>query len=363
MTNPKNSGPSEPTGSPQGAEATPTDSDPRTRSRPTIKDVAARAGVSLGTASRVLTNPPAPSPAAREKVRAAALALGYQVNLRARSLRTARTNAIGLIVPDIRNPFFAGLAQSIQTEGLADGFTVFIASSQEDPDQQDQHLRTLLEEQVDGLIVVPLGGMTPMLDRLRDQQIPFVTVDRTLDGLKAPSVDADPLPGVYAAVEALRDLGHQQIVYVGSLLGSSTGRERLLAFDNASDALLSSTSRMVIAAPLDGDDWLRELDSFLGDGATAVLFGHSRHALRAFGHLRDAGRAIGDQGISLVSFDDLDVFSLLTPAIAAITQHPEQLAGRAMAMLSAMIDGERPGSQRIETSLIPRESLAPPATG
>ena len=142
-----------------------------------------------------------------------------------------------------------------------------------------------------------------------------------------------------------------------------TGRERLLAFDNASDALLSSTSRMVIAAPLDGDDWLRELDSFLGDGATAVLFGHSRHALRAFGHLRDAGRAIGDQGISLVSFDDLDVFSLLTPAIAAITQHPEQLAGRAMAMLSAMIDGERPGSQRIETSLIPRESLAPPATG
>jgi len=362
MTNPTEPGPTVPTGSSQGIEAQSTNRAPR--ARPTIKDVAALAGVSLGTASRVLTNHPATSATAREKVRAAALSLGYQVNLRARSLRTSRTNAIGLIVPDIRNPFFAGLAQSIQSEGLDDGITVFIASSQEDPDQQDQHLRTLLKEQVDGLIVVPLGGMTPMLEQLRDQQIPFVTVDRTLDELKAPSVDADPLPGVYAAVEALRNLGHRRIVYVGSLLDSSTGRERLLAFDNAGDALLpGGDARMVIAAPLDDDGWLRELDSFLDDGATAAIFGHSRHALRAFGHLRDAGRVIGDRGVSLVSFDDLDVFSLLTPAITAITQHPEQLASRAMAMLSAMIGGDRPGSVRIETSLIPRESLAAPPAG
>lgn len=359
MHDPESTASPGPPDSSQGVETAPASMSPR----PTIKDVAALAGVSLGTASRVLTNSPATSPAAREKVRAAALALGYRVNLRARSLRTSRTNAIGLIVPDIRDPFFAGLAQSIQSEGLGDGITVFIASSQEDPGQQDQHLRILLEEQVDGLIVAPLGGMTPMLERLEEQRIPFITVDRTLDGLKAPSADADPLPGVYAAVEALRDLGHQRILYVGSLLDSPPGRERLLAFDNASGALLPDESRMVIAPPLDDDGWLSDLDSFLEDGATAVLFGHSRHALRAFGHLRGTGRAIGDRGVSLVSFDDLEVFSLLTPAITAITRHPEQLAGKAMAMLSAVIDGERPGSQRIGTSLMPRGSLAPPAAG
>ena len=215
---------------------------------PTIKDVAALAGVSLGTASRVLTGHPSTSARSRERVTAAAARLGYTVNARARSLRAARSDVVALLVPDVRNTFFAQLAHTVQTALFARGLTTLISSASEDAEQQDRYLRVLLEQRIDGVILAPQGDATPGLHALIERRTPLVFVDRTITELDVPSIDSDPAPGMRSAVEELVAHGHSSVTYVAGLLGSPTGRERLAAFERAAAPLLAQGSARVIRA-------------------------------------------------------------------------------------------------------------------
>ena len=324
---------------------------------PTIKDVAALAGVSLGTASRVLTGHPSTSARSRERVTAAAARLGYTVNARARSLRAARSDVVALLVPDVRNTFFAQLAHTVQAALFARGLTTIIGSASEDAEQQDRYLRVLLEQRIDGVILAPQGDATPGLHALIERRIPLVFVDRTITELDVPSIDSDPAPGMRSAVEELVAHGHSSVTYVAGLLGSPTGRERLAAFERAAAPLLAQGSARVIRAGNTDTQWLGELDEHLGTGTTALVFGYSPHTLVAVRHLQDTGRRIG-RDASIISYDDLEVFDLLRPRLTVITQHPVRQAERAVDMLCEAIDGGRPASERIAASLIRRDSVA-----
>ena len=324
---------------------------------PTIKDVAALAGVSLGTASRVLTGHPSTSTRSRERVTAAAARLGYTVNARARSLRAARSDVVALLVPDVRNTFFAQLAHTVQAALFARGLTTIIGSASEDAEQQDGYLRVLLEQRIDGAILAPQGDAAPGLRTLVERRIPLVFVDRTITALDVPSIDSDPAPGLHAAVEELVDHGHRSVTYVAGLLGSPTGRERLAAFEQAAASSLAHGSARVIRAENTGAQWLDELDEHLRTGTTALVLGYSPHTLMAIRHLQDTGRRIG-RDVSIISYDDLEVFDLLCPRLTVITQHPVRQAERAVDMLCEAIDGGRPDSERIAASLIRRDSVA-----
>ena len=198
-----------------------------------IKDVAAAAGVSVATVSRVLNDHPSVSPDARARVLAAVDALGYRPNAVARSLRTAQTRTLGLVISDVLNPYFTELARSVEEEARALGYSVIIGNADERPDLQDHHVRTLLDRRIDGLLVSPTDGGSPlMLDAAR-AGTPMVFVDRWIPGLDVPVVRADGRAAVRDLVAHLHALGHRRLAIIAGPAATTTGSERVEAFREA----------------------------------------------------------------------------------------------------------------------------------
>ncbi|MEU1693606.1 LacI family DNA-binding transcriptional regulator, partial [Streptomyces hirsutus] len=198
-----------------------------------IKDVAAEAGVSVATVSRVLNDHPSVSAAARERVLAAVGALGYRPNAVARSLRTHQTRTLGLVISDVMNPYFTELARSVEEEARALGYSVIIGNADERPDLQDHHVTTLLDRRIDGLLVSPTDGGSPrMLDAAR-AGTPMVFVDRWIPGVDVPVVRSDGRTAVRDLVAHLYGLGHRRLAIIAGPAATTTGRERVDAFREA----------------------------------------------------------------------------------------------------------------------------------
>ena len=173
----------------------------------TIRDVAEHAGVSLGTASRVVSGHPATSPQARARVAQAVAALGYRPNAQARSLRLTRTHVIGLLVSDVRNPFFADVAHSAEQAALGADYVTLLGNANENVDQQDRYLETFLTQRVDGVVLAPQGVGSGSLEALIGSQLPVVFVDRTVEGFDVPSVTTDSRTGLDEAIAHLAAVG------------------------------------------------------------------------------------------------------------------------------------------------------------
>ncbi|QUH04060.1 LacI family DNA-binding transcriptional regulator [Saccharopolyspora erythraea] len=330
----------------------------------TIKHVAARAGVSVGTASRVLSGNPATSSEARTRVRAAAEELGYRPDARARGLRSTRSNAIGLLVSDVRNPFFADIAYGAERAALRAGHVTLLANADEDTRQQDTYLDTFLSQRVDGMIVAPQGAGGGNLRSAVEAEVPLVFVDRTVDGFDVPSVTADNEGGIAQAVAHLAARGHTRIGYIGGPRSISTGRARHDAF-----------VRAVAANGLDDDTGLITVGDFQSaSGAlatarlisgerppTALLAADSPMAMGALTELRARGLRTGSD-IGLVAFDDTEWFAELDPPITAVRQAAREMGETAMRLLLEVIAGGAPDSVVLPTELIVRESSGAAAT-
>lgn len=325
-------------------------------SEATVHDVAKRAGVSIATVSRALTGQDTVSEKARRKVLRAAEELQYQVNSHARSLRSSRSHTVGLLVPDIRNPFFAELAHKIQTDLAARGYATFIGSASEDSAHQDSYLTSLLQQRIDGVIVAPQGDNSPVLRQLIDQRLPMVFVDRIVAGLQVPSVDSDPAPGTEQAVFALLATGHSRIGFVAGPLNTSTGRERRTQFEEIATRALGPEDALVAHGGYDEKQVTAAVDYLLAEGADALIFGYAPNTFAALRQLHREGIVPGAD-IGLVSFDDIDTFTLLDPPIAVISQQTDELGAVAVQMLSKLINGEEPRSRRIPTKFIARQSI------
>ncbi|WP_081747540.1 LacI family DNA-binding transcriptional regulator, partial [Arthrobacter sp. Br18] len=198
----------------------------------TIKDVADTAGVSVATASRVLSGHPATSAVARAAVSGAAATLGFRPNAQARSLRKTRTQTIGLVLPDVRNPFFADLAQSVEQRAREFNFLTLFGNANESAEQQDRYFDIMLSQRVDGLIAAPQGNLSN-LQGILDSGVPTVFVDRVIADTSVPSVTPDNVTGIQEAVRHLTGRGHRRIGYIAGPQSTSTGRERLAAFKDA----------------------------------------------------------------------------------------------------------------------------------
>ena len=200
----------------------------------TIKDVAALAGVSAATASRVLCRKPGNlrrSPARRWPPPSPSWT-SAPTPRRAR-LRSTRTNVIGLLVSDVRNPFFADLAHAAELAALAEGLVTLLGNANESIPQQDRYLDTFISQRVDGVIAAPQGEGSSSLHALLERDIPTVFVDRTVDGIDVPSVTTDSDAGIRQAVEHLARQGHERVGYIAGPQTTSTGRDRLKSFSRA----------------------------------------------------------------------------------------------------------------------------------
>ncbi len=315
-----------------------------------IKDVAALAGVSVATVSRVLNDSPRVSEEARAKVIAAVDTLRYRPNAVARSLRTEATRTLGLIIGDVLNPFFSVLARAVDDEARAAGYTVVIGNADERPEQQDHYVRTLLEQRVDGLLICPTAEVTPLVEDCVRAGGPLVFLDRTLTGLDVPSVRADGTAAIHDLIRHIRNLGHRRVAFISGPELLSTGRERTRAF---ADAMRENGLEV-------REDYLKAGDFQAGSGHAitagfldlpeppeVIFAGDNLMALGALDEIRARGLRI-PQDVGLASFDDVAWFVHLDPPITAISQPAEELGRRAVRALV-----ERIADRPVESVVLP----------
>lgn len=323
----------------------------------TIKDVAARAGLSVGTTSRVLSGSPQTSPDSRSRVLAAAKELGYVTHGPARSLRRARTDVLGLLVSDIRSPFFSELAHAAEQEARAHGYTVLLANANEDAAQADAVLDAFASQRVDGLLLSPQGPQTPRLEALLEKRLPIVLLNRAIEGVDAPLYGTDNAGGVAQALAWLQRRGHRDVAFIGGPESFSTGAER-------HDAYLAGREAHGIST----DDDLIDAGDFLADGAaeamlrvldrgarpTAVFGANGQTTLGAMRAVRERLGAEAASGIEFVSFDDIEWFAYTSPPISAVRNDATEIGRAGVQGLLELIDGGTPASRRVATSFIDR---------
>jgi len=324
---------------------------------PTIKDVAARAGVAVGTASRVLTGSSRTSPNSRSRVLAAAAELNYIANGPARSLRRSKTDVLGLIVSDIRNPFFSELAHAAEQEAGRLGYTMLLANANEDQAKVDEYLRIFAAQRIDGLLLSPQGGLSPQLAAIRATGLPLVLMNRTIEGLDVPMFGSDNAGGVAKILDWLKKNGHQDVAFVGGPSTLSTGAERLAAFRagreahgiNSDEAFIASGDFLPNAA---GDAINRILDR--GVCPSAVFGANGPTTLGVVRALRERLGAEGASRITVVSFDDLDWFGFASPPITGVRNDATTIGRLGVAGVVDLIEGREVASKRVAMELIDR---------
>ncbi|WP_406504766.1 LacI family DNA-binding transcriptional regulator [Streptomyces sp. NBC_00212] len=323
-----------------------------------IKDVAAEAGVSVATVSRVLNSHPSVSEAARARVLAAVETLGYRPNAVARSLRTDQTRTLGLVISDVLNPYFTELARSVEEAARALGYSVIIGNADERPELQDHHVRTLLDRRIDGLLVSPTDGGSPLMLEAARGGTPMVFVDRWIPGIDVPVVRADGRAAIRDLVAHLHRLGRRRLAIIAGPAATTTGSERVEAFRAALGEHGSSLPDAYVGqGDFQAASGRRATERFLAlpEPPDAVFAADNLMTLGALDALRARGLRIGDD-IALAAFDDIAWFVHTDPPITAIAQPTGELGRAAVRALADLIEGRTPQSVTLPASLVVRRS-------
>jgi LacI family transcriptional regulator len=313
-----------------------------------MKDVAAVADVSLSTVSRVV-NGGAVDPALAERVHDAARMLGYRRDHTASSLRRAdRLSAsIGVIWPDVSNPFFSAVQRGVEEITRERGFLTFVGSSDEDPDQERALALAFSSRGVDGLIVAPAGQDESYLVPDRDAGIALVFIDRPPHLIDADAVLSDNRDGVAQAVEQLYEQGHRRIGFLGGLHHLYTANERLAGYRAA--LLRHGVRDDPALVRLDLDDasaaeFTRDL--MRGpDRPSALLTAQNLVTLGAVDALH---RLRLQHEVAVIGYDDVPLGAALDPALTVLAQDPNQLGRRAAEMLFERLAGYDGRGRRVE---------------
>lgn len=312
-----------------------------------LKDVARAAGVSVSTASRALAGKPTISERTRKRVAQAAAELKYHPNIQARSLRTARTYTIGLIVPTLANPFFATMAAAIQQKATLAGLATIISSYSEDPDQLATSIASLRENNVDGMIVVPNPQVTTELVETAKSGTPVVLIDRELSDQGLPTVASDPQPGIEEAVAHLVDHGHKRIGYLAGPSSLSTGAQRLEAFQNACKRN-GVTDEFVYHGGFEVEQGRAGTSELLKAEVTALIAGDSMMSLGAMQYLHVNSVEIG-KDLALVGFDDLVYTQVQPKPVSVVDQDVEAMGRKALQLLVMALTSSKPLPDSIRT--------------
>lgn len=328
-----------------------------------IKDVAEAAGVSTATVSRVLSNGANVRPELRARVQAAVDRLGYRPNLVARSLRAQHTSTLGLIVSDIRNPFFTSISRAVEDTAYEQGYSILLCNTDEDPDREAIYLNLMRDANVAGIIVSPTRQAATQRGSL-PVNIPIVVVDRAIAGA---DVDAVLLDNVDSAARLATHLIENGYRHIGGIFGerSTTGRERREGLERALRAhgLAPRAGQMKYVAPKVEGGYAAALELLSSSQPPEALFtSNSLIAEGAVRAIRELGLTIPDQ-VALVTFDDTTWASLVQPAITLIAQPTYEIGQTAAELLLQRIaNPQRPARQvTLKGQLLARGSSAPRA--
>ena len=327
--------------------------------RPTLADVAREVGVSAKTVSRVLNEDGPVSPRTREQVLAAVAELGFQPNLMARNIRVGGPDTtIGLVIPDLANPFFGAVARAIEDTVGERGLTLLMGSSADDPDRERALTDKFLARRVSILMIVPsVGADHSHLKSHRAAGLPVVFLDRPGVGLSTDSIVSSNRAGTHDGVAHLIAHGHRRIGFIGDLpVKLYTRRERLAGYRTAlQEAGLPYDRSLVVNA----HDQQRAASATSGlltlsDPPTALFAGNNMVALCMVAELARSKR----KDFAVVAFDDVPLAEALEPALTVVAQDPEEIGRAAAGIALARLDGDRSRARTITvpTRLIVRGS-------
>ena len=308
-----------------------------------LSDVARRAGVGVGTASRALNGKGYVDPQTRERVLAAAAELDYRPNAAARALRERRTRVVGLLLPDIANEFYTASAAVLQTVLTDAGFQLIVATTGNDRAAEQNALQAMLDRQVDGIVQVPVDPTAAS-----PTDVPLVQLNRYSVGSTAPAVLSDDISGVAELTTAIIDAGHTDLAVAVGPSDLSTGRERLEGYRQAVRAAGipevdggagdgGARSRTLIV-PFTTDGGAEAVDRLADDPPQALLALSSRLIMGALRRCGERGIRIPDD-ISLAGLGDPEWFTIWQPAITTYAPPLPEMGRRAAETLLALING------------------------
>jgi LacI family transcriptional regulator len=312
--------------------------------RPTILDVARRAGVSLGTVSNVLNDRGNVSALRRESVEAAIATLGYVPNGLAQSLRRQRSRVVGLCMPVSSNAYFAALLEAFEDIAAAEGYELMQVLSRHDPALELRRVQALIARQVDGLIVVPASESAATFDAIAAAGLPAVLVDRASPDARFDYVTLDDRNATRIATRALLDQGHRRLMFLMRYPGLVTTRERIRGFRETVAGVPGAHAETLVRDP-DEARFAAALRARLeaADRPSALIASNSDIALAILRVLRAFGLRCPED-VSLVAFDAPAWADVLDPPLALVRPPTEALAQRAWDVLQARIarrDGPR----------------------
>ncbi len=331
----------------------------------TMRQIAERAQVSIGTVSHVINETAAVRPKLRERVLEAIRSLGYQPSALARGLRQNRTNMLGMVIPDITNPFFPGVVRGVEDVAYKRSFRVILCNADNDPAKEASYVRELRSYRIAGLLIIPAAGadIAGHLRAYASASVPVVCIDRVPDGWKGDSVLVANAEGAYQATRHLIQTGHQRLAAISGPRKLTNASERLKGFTRAlSEAGLEIEPEFVQEGEFDTASGYRAALRLLRmlPRPTAIF---ACNDLIAFGVLQ-AARELNlrcPEDLSIVGFDSLEFTKFTDPSLTSVYQPGYQLGATAARLLLQRVDGMRSAPKKVilPTELQKRNSVGP----
>ena len=334
----------------------------------TIRDVARLAGVSVATTSAVINKKGTVSAKLAQRVLNAMESLDYHPNQIARSLKVRQTQTIGMVLPDITNPFFTTVIRGVESEARAQGYSLILCDSEEDPSLEQTNLNTLFARRVDGVLLAPTRANVAQ-DRLTRRRSPLVFFDRIWPGFTGSAVVTDNLEGAYDATRHLLGLGHRRLAIITGRLNLSTGQDRLEGFRKA----LQQAGLPLHDEYLQRGDF--QLESGYSCGLKLLQLAVPPTAIFCCNNQMTLGlmRALGELGVpcpgrvSVLGFDDFDWAANFSPRLTTVAQPALEMGKQAVHMLLRKIESVNEGNKGDEETVLVlkaelrvRDSTAPP---
>jgi LacI family transcriptional regulator len=319
----------------------------------TIRDVARRASVSATTVSHVINGTRRVDAATAARVEDAIRELGYRPNALARSMRRGQTHTVGIILPDIANPFFGDLGRWLEEALFEESYSAIICNTDGDEQKEARYLDVLLSKQVDGLLLIAASQPSGQLRRLLDIGPPIVVVDRELDDLPVSQVMVANHHGGYLAARHLVGLGHRDLAVIAGPGGLGTSARRLEGFRAAlDDAGLAIRADHVERGDFRAAGGRSAMERLLErrPRPSAVFAENDLMALGALTAAHAAGVVVPDD-LSVVGFDGIAFGADVTPSLTTISQPTARVARTAVELLLAQLQGDQPDHHHVELAV------------
>jgi len=327
-----------------------------------VRDVAKKAGVSPMTVSRVINKADGVRPATRRHVEATIAEMGYLASRSSKGARVQRTGTIGLIIPDVANPFFALVLRAAEMAARRENYRLLVCNTEGDAALERDYIEDLMAHQVEGLILAPVSDRSQTaLIPLMQQNYPLVLLDRLVDGIECDLVQGDSYGGARKLIHHLIGVGHRRIAIILGAGDVSTTRERYAGYIAALQEARLPVDRDLIAETtvdrLGGYRAMQQL-MFLNERPSAVFAVNNMTAMGGMQALREQGLSVPDD-IALVCFDDVEHLAILAPFMTVADQPAETFGAMAAQMVIERIAGragDKPRIVRLPASLIVRTS-------